>query len=136
MEISAYHPFRSAKAKDENRPYIIRGGKKMNSTTATPKTTKNITAFFVLTFVMSVPPYILAALVPQEMVMLTGLIIALAPITAALILAYRENRLDGAKRLLKRSFDYRRITRKIWYAPILFLMPVVDAARLTPMLGQ
>jgi membrane protease YdiL (CAAX protease family) len=101
------------------------GGRKMNSTTATPKTTKHITAFFVLTFVMSVPPYILAALVPQEMVLLTGLIIALAPIAAALVLTYRENRLDGAKRLLKRSFDYRRITKKIWYAPILFLMPFV-----------
>ena len=79
----------------------------MNSTTATPKKTKNITAFFILTFIISLPPYIVAALVPQEMVMLTGLIIALAPITAALILAYRENRADGAKRLLKRSFDYK-----------------------------
>ena len=62
----------------------------MNSTTATPKTTKNIIAFFVLTFVMSVPSYIVAALVPQEMVMLTGLIIAFAPITAALILCLQE----------------------------------------------
>lgn len=97
----------------------------MNSTTATPQTTKNITAFFVLTFVLSVPPYIVATLVPQEMVMLTGLIIALAPITEALILAYRENRADGAKRLLKRCFDYKKITRKIWYVPILFLMPVL-----------
>ena len=106
----------------------------MNSTTATPQTTKNITAFFALTFVLSVPPYILAALVPQEMVMLTGLIIALAPITAALILAYRENRLDGAKRLLKRSFDYRRITRKVWYAPIFLLMPVLFLLALTIMI--
>ena len=72
----------------------------MKNRTATLNTTKNITVFFVLTFVLSVPPYVLAALVPQEMVMLTGLIIALAPITAALILAYRENRTDGAKRLL------------------------------------
>lgn len=97
----------------------------MNSTTATPQTTKNITVFFVLTFVLSLPPYLVAALVPQEMVMLTGLIIALAPITAALILAYRENRADGAKRLLKRCFDYKKITRRIWYAPIFFLMPVL-----------
>jgi membrane protease YdiL (CAAX protease family) len=84
-----------------------------------------VTIFFVLTFVLSVPPYILAALVPQEMVMLAGLIIALAPITTALILAYRESRLDGVKTLLKRSFDYKRITRKIWYVPIFFLMPVL-----------
>jgi membrane protease YdiL (CAAX protease family) len=97
----------------------------MNSTTATPQTTKNITAFFILTFLISLPPYIVAALVPQEMVMLTGLIIALAPITAALILAYRENRADSAKRLLKRCFDYKKITRKTWYAPIFLLMPVL-----------
>ena len=89
------------------------------------RTTKNITAFFVLTFVLSVPPYILAALVPQDMVMLTGLIIALAPITAALILAYRENGADAAKRLLGRSFDYKRITNKSWYLPILFFWPVL-----------
>jgi len=84
----------------------------MNSTIATPQTTKNITVFFVLTFVMSVPPYLVAALVPKEMVMLTGLIIALAPITAALILAYRENRADGAKRLLKRCFAYKKSREK------------------------
>ncbi|MCP4541117.1 MAG: CPBP family intramembrane metalloprotease [Chloroflexi bacterium] len=97
----------------------------MNNATRISETSKNITAFFVLTFVMSVPPYILASLVPQEMVMLIGLIIALAPITAALILAYRANRAEGAKSLLKRCFDYKSITRKIWYAPILFLMPVL-----------
>jgi membrane protease YdiL (CAAX protease family) len=72
-----------------------------------------------------VPPYVLAALVPQEMVMLTGLIIALAPITAALILVYRVSRLDGVKTLLKRSFDYKRVTRKAWYVPVFLLMPLL-----------
>jgi membrane protease YdiL (CAAX protease family) len=89
------------------------------------RTTKNVTSFFVLTLVLSVPPYILAALVPQNMVMLTGLIIALAPITAALILAYRESGSGGAKRLLSRAFDYKRITNKIWYLPILFFWPIL-----------
>jgi membrane protease YdiL (CAAX protease family) len=91
---------------------------------ATPKT-RNTAAFFALTFAISVLPYIVAALVPQEMVMLTGLIIALAPVTAALVLTYRENRGVGVKSLLKRCFDYKSITRKIWYAPIFFLMPVL-----------
>ncbi len=97
----------------------------MNNTTRTPETPKNIVAFFVLTFVISAPAYIIASVVPQEMVMLTGLIVALAPITAALILAYRENRADGVKSLLKRCFDHKKIVRKIWYAPILFLIPVL-----------
>jgi membrane protease YdiL (CAAX protease family) len=97
----------------------------MNNTTATPQTTKNTTAFFVLTYVISLPAYVVATLVPQEMVMLTGLVIALAPITAALILTYREGGLDDAKALPKRSFDHKRITRRIWYVPSLFLMPIL-----------
>ena len=97
----------------------------MSDTTAPLKMPKDLIAFFLLTFVMSVPPYILAALVPQEMVMLIGLIIALAPITAALILAYKKDRLDGAKRLLKRAFDRVKFARKIWYVPIFALMPVL-----------
>ena len=78
-----------------------------------------------LTYVISLPAYVVATLVPQEMVMLTGLIIALAPITAALILTYREDGLDDAKTLPKRSFDHKRITRKTWYVPSLFLMPIL-----------
>jgi hypothetical protein len=52
---------------------------------------------------------------------------AFCPMMAALILTYRENGSSGAKELLKRSFDYKRIRRKIWYVPIFFLMPVIMA---------
>ena len=47
------------------------------------------------------------------------------PVTAALIFVYRENKTAGVTALLKRSFDYKRIRSKIWYAPILLLMPGV-----------
>ncbi|MCK4900539.1 MAG: CPBP family intramembrane metalloprotease [Anaerolineales bacterium] len=97
----------------------------MNNPASTSISGKNITAFFVLTFIISLPFYILATLVPQEMVMLMAPILSLAPITTALILVYRKYRSDGAKKLLKRSFDYKRITRKIWYLPIFFLFPVI-----------
>ncbi|MGB6422441.1 MAG: hypothetical protein WBF05_11445, partial [Anaerolineales bacterium] len=90
----------------------------MENTTATTNSTKNITAFFLLVFIFSLPFYILASLVPGEMAMFMGLTLALAPFSAALILAYRENRSVGARRLVKRSFDYKRITNKIWYIPI------------------
>lgn len=33
-----------------------------------------------------------------------------------------------AKALIKRSFGFKRITRNIWYAPILLLVPVVHLA--------
>ena len=45
--------------------------------------------------------------------------------TAAPILVYRENKTAGVTELLKRSFDFKRIRAKIWYAPIILLMPGV-----------
>ena len=99
----------------------------MNNTTISAKTPKNVTAFFVLTFVLSLPFYILATFVP-EMVVPSSLLITFAPMISALILTFRENGSDGAKKLIKRSFDFKKITRKMWYAPILFIMPIVFLA--------
>jgi hypothetical protein len=48
---------------------------------------------------------------------------AVCPLAAALILVYKEDKTAGMAELLKRSFDYRRIRAKVWYAPILLLMP-------------
>jgi len=45
------------------------------------------------------------------------------PATAALILVYKENKTAGVTALLTRSFDLKRIQEKIWYAPIILLMP-------------
>ena len=97
----------------------------MENTTATTNSIKNITTFFGLVLIISLPFYFLASLVPGEMAMFLLLTLAIAPISAALILVFRENGVDGAKRLLKRSFDFERITNKIWYIPIFFLIPVL-----------
>jgi len=99
----------------------------MNNTTISAKTPKNVTAFFVLTFVLSLPIYILAIFVP-DMEAAAALLFVFAPIISALILTFRENGSDGAKKLIKRAFDFKKITRKIWYAPILFIMPIVALA--------
>ena len=107
----------------------------MNNVTATAKSTRNITAFFVLTFSFTLPTYILVALAsnnivfPPDMAFAFIPLTALAPIGAALILTYKENGWDGAnelygaKKLLGRSFDLKRIANKIWYVPTLFLLP-------------
>ena len=47
------------------------------------------------------------------------------PLIAAVILVYREEKLGGIRRLLKRVFDYKRIKQKLWYVPIIFLMPSI-----------
>ena len=97
----------------------------MTSTTKTTKTTRNLPAFFILTFILSVPFYFLAVLVPPEMAMLAGLALTLAPISAALILTFRQDRSTGAKKLFKRAFDFKRIPNAKWYLPIIFLWPVI-----------
>lgn len=97
----------------------------MNNAPASPAPAKSMALFFVIVFVISLPIYALAFLVPQEMTMLVGLILTIAPITSALFLTYRENGSDGAKRLLKRTFDYKRISNKFWLIPILFFWPLI-----------
>ena len=97
----------------------------MNKATTSTKTAKNITAFFVLTYALSLPIYIVGALLPQEMAPMVIPLIGFIPVIVALILTYRENGTKGAKILLKRSFDFKNITRKIWYVPTIFLMPIV-----------
>ncbi len=47
---------------------------------------------------------------------------------AALILVYRENKADSVSELLARSFDFRHIKAKRWYAPTLVLMAGVNVA--------
>ncbi|MEL1135765.1 type II CAAX endopeptidase family protein [Desulfitobacterium sp. THU1] len=84
-------------------------------------------AFFILIFTLAIPFWVIGEMTGLQI--LPGLpiaaLIAICPGLAALILAYRENRESGAKLLLIQAFDYKRISEKIWYAPMLLLMPVV-----------
>jgi membrane protease YdiL (CAAX protease family) len=48
-----------------------------------------------------------------------------APVLAALILVYRENKAAGMTALLKRSLDYKRIAGRSWNVAIVLLMPTV-----------
>lgn len=85
--------------------------------------------FFLLVFALAIPFLVIGAVTGIQL--LPGLpvaaLMAVCPAAAALILAHREGGAPGAKMLLKRAFDCRRIRAKIWYAPILLLMPVVMA---------
>ncbi len=50
---------------------------------------------------------------------------AFLPVTAALILVYRENGTAGMAELLRRSVDYKRIKSRIWYLPMLLTWPLI-----------
>lgn len=88
-------------------------------------------AFFVLTFLLSAPFYILHALAYRHVVFgpemgpLYISLFTLTPILSASILTFRRSRGNGVKRLLGRIFDFRRITRRRWYVPILLLWPSI-----------
>jgi membrane protease YdiL (CAAX protease family) len=81
--------------------------------------------FFLLVFTLSVPFWLLGA--TTELQLLPGLpvssLMVLSPLLAASILVYREHKFEGLARLLTRAVDFRRVRAKIWFAPIILLMP-------------
>ncbi len=83
--------------------------------------------FFILIFLLSIPFWLIGAATNREL--LPGLPISsfewICPVTAAAILLYREKKIAGVIELLRRSFDYPRIRAKVWYAPVVLLMPGV-----------
>ncbi|MDD1676812.1 MAG: CPBP family intramembrane metalloprotease [Methanomicrobiales archaeon] len=56
---------------------------------------------------------------------MTDIVATFTPMVAASILVYREEKLPGVKNLLKRAFDYKRITNNAWFVPIIFLTPFI-----------
>jgi uncharacterized protein len=103
-----------------------------------PSVKRSPLTFSVLVFALSVPFWLLGALAKQPkglpMNLPVSSLMAVCPLIAACMLVYREEKLGGIKKLLKRVFDYRSIRHKIWYAPILCLMPLIMALSYAVML--
>src|SRR3712207_5711821 len=81
--------------------------------------------FFLLVFALSLPFWLVGAVTGAWLLPglpVSSLMIA-CPAIAAAVLVYRENKSAGVRALLKRAFDHGRIGAKVWYAPILLLMP-------------
>lgn len=98
----------------------------MNTSTSTKKSPL---IFFLLAFALSSPFWLLGALNGKQF--LPGIpvssLMILGPLMAALILVYKEDKTSGVTELLTRAFEYKRIRAKVWYAPIVLLMPGVMA---------
>ncbi|WP_129645797.1 CPBP family intramembrane glutamic endopeptidase [Peristeroidobacter agariperforans] len=84
--------------------------------------------FFFLVFALSLPLWLVDSLGQYQL--LQGLpltaVMVVCPLLAALMLIALKSGIAGVAEHLKRSFDFRRITRKAWYAPILLLMPATS----------
>jgi membrane protease YdiL (CAAX protease family) len=84
--------------------------------------------FFALVFALALPFWLLGAIAEHFSIGLpfnlpVSALMFVCPLIAALILVSREEPPGGISRLLKRVFDYKRIRHKIWYVPIIFLLP-------------
>ena len=85
--------------------------------------------FFLLVFALSVPIWLVGGMPlpgPSDFPLtLNVLTQPFVPLVAALALVYREEGLGGVRMLLKRALDYGRTRNWAWYAPIVFLVPLI-----------
>jgi membrane protease YdiL (CAAX protease family) len=91
---------------------------------ATRPASKSPAAFFLLLVALGIPIIVFAnvEVFPNVPLFTFG---ALLPVTTALILSYRENKIAGMLALLQRAVDFKRIKSRIWYLPILFTWPFI-----------
>ena len=84
--------------------------------------------FFVLVFALSTPFFWIGSVTDLQLMpgLPVSLLAAFCPMIAALLLVGRESGTAATWGLLKRSVDFRRITDRRWYLPILLLMPMVS----------
>lgn len=83
--------------------------------------------FILLIFGLSTPCWVLGAIYDIQIFpgfKLFQLPLAM-PMVAALILIYRENKIDGVIALLRRTYDFRNIKPVIWLLPILLISPSI-----------
>jgi uncharacterized protein len=88
--------------------------------------------FFLLVFLLSIPFWILGAttrdltkILPIKLPI--SALMTCCPLLAAVILVYKEEKIQRIKELLQLSFDFQKIKAKKWYVPIVFLMPTIAA---------
>jgi membrane protease YdiL (CAAX protease family) len=108
---------------------MISTDKELQSMNTGPFTSRPPVIFFLLVFALSIPFWLIGAAIGVQL--LPGLPVSafmiVCPLTAALILVYRENGIAGVTGLLKRAFDAKRIRAKVWYVPTILFMPGVMA---------
>jgi len=83
--------------------------------------------FFGLVFALSTLLWLLGAFTSDQL--LPGLpvssLMAFCPLIAAAILINSASNTQRVTQLLRRAFDFGRIKAKIWYFPILLIMPAI-----------
>jgi membrane protease YdiL (CAAX protease family) len=80
--------------------------------------------YFGLVFILAVPFWLFGGgKLPLPINLPVGALVTFVPVIAVSILSFRRDGVNGIKALLSKAFDYKKIRNKMWYLPILFLMP-------------
>lgn len=97
---------------------------------STPRT-KPLLPYFLLVILFSLPFWWLGSLPGEPLKQVlranlpTSALMLVCPLIAASILTYRQSGGKGLRGLFARAFDFHRIRNKIWYLPLLLLLPVI-----------
>lgn len=87
--------------------------------------------FFFLVYILTIPFWLLSTVIKAEglpdNLPITDVGATFVPLIAAAILVYRQEKSDGVKRLLSKTFDFKKIKNKAWYFPAILLLPFLDA---------
>ena len=90
------------------------------------KSKKSPISFFALALILAIPLWILSSVsgnIEALKIPITDLALTFVPAIAAIILVFKESGVNEVKKILKRGLDFKRIKQKIWYVPLIFLMP-------------
>ncbi|MDF2840476.1 MAG: hypothetical protein K0Q99_1248 [Clostridia bacterium] len=91
---------------------------------------KSTLKFLLLLIVLSLPFWLLGVVAKHLADWLPinlpiSALMAICPIIAAIILVYKENGASGIRELMRRTFDYKGVSSKIWYLICILMMPFV-----------
>jgi uncharacterized protein len=79
-----------------------------------------------LVFALSIPFWIFGgSQLPLPIHLPVGALETFNPFIAVAIVTYRQDGSNGVKTLLKRAWDYRKISNKVWLLPALLIQPVI-----------
>lgn len=86
--------------------------------------------FFLLVYALAIPFWLIGDVAEHFSIefpfnLPISALMFVVPITAALILVYRQDKLEGVRKLLIECFDYKKVKKKIWFLPSIFLMPIL-----------
>jgi len=111
---------------EEDHPDDPKANKEMPSTASERRSPF---LFFLLVFALTIPFWLISSLLGNKLPIAIKLPISVFafanPLIAAAILLYKRFGLNGVKELLKKTFDYKKIEKRVWYIPTLFLMPLI-----------